>query len=80
MQTDQLQVMVRNLRAECGHALSVAQGVNQVDTLKYLLARTQVELWTAFTWPELVVRAPITLAAGQYLYPYPPSLGFDAIR
>jgi hypothetical protein len=31
--TQQLQVMVKNLRAECGHSLSVAQGTNQVDTL-----------------------------------------------
>jgi hypothetical protein len=75
--------MVKNLRAEAGHALSVAQGVNQYETLKYLLARTQEELWTAFVWPDLVVRANVALAAGQFIYPFPSSptaMTFDMIR
>ena len=80
MLTAQLQVMVKNLRAECGHSLSVAQGVNQADTLKYLLARTQEELWTAFVWPELKLRASILLATGQYAYPYHVDLPYDCIR
>ena len=80
MITAQLQLMVKNLRAECGHSLSVAQGVNQVDTLKYLLARTQEELWTAFIWPELKVRSDIGLVAGQYFYTYQPDVPFDSIR
>jgi hypothetical protein len=87
MITQQLSVMVRNLRAECGHSLSVAQGVNSVETLKYLLARTQEELWTAFIWPELKIRAAVSLAPGQYSYPYPtviyPSptaMSYDCIR
>src|SRR5262245_44885295 len=78
--TQQLQVMVKNLRAECGHALSVAQGVNQIDTLKYLLARTQEELWVAFVWPDLTLRVETAMVAGQYLYPYPATMDFDQIR
>ena len=80
MATAQLQVMVKNLRAEAGHSLSVAQGVNNVETLKYLLARTQEELWTAFLWPELKLRAPVPLAPGQYSYPYHADLPFDLVR
>jgi hypothetical protein len=80
MPREQLVVMVKNLRAECGHSLSAAQGTNQVDTLKYLLARTQEELWTAFTWPELVTRANVPLNAGQYLYDFPATMPFDQIR
>jgi hypothetical protein len=83
MRTQQLSVMVSNLRAECGHALSVAQGVNQYSTLKYLLARTQEELWTAFVWPDLVVRANVAMVAGQFIYPFPTSpvpMTFDMIR
>lgn len=80
MARQQLTVMVRNLRAECGHSLSTVQGTNQVDTLKYLLARTQEELWVAFTWPDLTIRADIQTAAGQYIYPYPANLAFDQIR
>jgi hypothetical protein len=83
MRTQQLSVMVKNLRAEAGHALSVAQGVNQYDTLKYLLARTQEELWTAFVWPDLMVRANVAMAAGQYLYSFPSTpvaMTYDMIR
>jgi hypothetical protein len=80
MPTQQLQVMVRNLRAECGHSLSVAQGVNQIDTLKYLLARTQEELWTAFVWPDLNVRGNTQMVPGQYLYPFPANMTYDMIR
>lgn len=83
MRTEQLSVMVKNLRAEAGHALSVAQGVNQYDTLKYLLARTQEELWTAFVWPDLIVRANVPMAAGQYIYPFPVSpvaMTYDMVR
>ncbi len=74
--------MVRRLRAEAGHALSPAQGTNQLETLKYLLARTQEELWVAFVWPELSGRADIAMAAGQYLYPFPssPAVTFDMVR
>ena len=80
MATAQLQVMVKNLRAECGHSLSVAQGVNNAETLKYLLSRTQEELWTAFVWPELKLRVAISLATGQYSYPYHADMPYDCIR
>ena len=83
MRTQQLSVMVKNLRSEAGHALSVAQGTNQYETLKYLLARTQEELWTAFVWPDLIVRANVAMAAGQYLYPFPVSpvaMTYDMVR
>jgi hypothetical protein len=80
MPTEQLQVMVKNLRAEVGHSLATAQGVNQVETIKYLLQRTQEELWTAFTWPELSVRIDTPLMPGQFLYPFPAAFTFDQVR
>jgi hypothetical protein len=83
VRTQLLSDMVRNLRAEAGHALSIAQGTNQYETLKYLLARTQEELWTAFVFPDLIVRANVAMAAGQYLYPFPTipvAMSFDMIR
>ena len=80
MPIKQMAVMVSQLRSEVGHALSVAQGVNQYETLKYLLARTQEELWTAFVWPELVTRGHVSMVAGQPTYPYPVEVSFDMIR
>jgi hypothetical protein len=78
--TQTLQEMVKNLRAEAGHSLAVAQGTNTVETLKYLLKRTQEELWTAFVWPELTLRDDRPMIAGTYLYDYGTNLKFDAIR
>lgn len=80
MPTAALSVMVKNLRAEAGHALNVAQGTNQLETLKYLLARTQEELWTAFVWPDLVIRADTVMSPGQYLYNFPATMPYDCIR
>jgi hypothetical protein len=72
--------MVSNLRAEAGHSLAVAQGVNTESTLKYLLKRTQEELWTAFVWPELGLRNDLQMNGGIWSYDYGPELKFDAIR
>jgi hypothetical protein len=80
MATKQLSVMAKDLRAEVGHALSIAQGTNQYETLKYLLARTQEELWVAFVWPDLVLRSHVSMVAGQFTYPYPTGMSFDAVR
>ena len=80
MPTDTLGNMVRNLRSEVGHSLSVAQGVNAIETLKYYLKRTQEELWTAFTFPDLKQRADITLSAGAYQYNFPDGMTYDQIR
>jgi len=80
MLTQTLQVMVANLRSEAGHSTNVAQGLNSEATLKYLLARTQEELWTAFIWPELKVRGMVPLVAGQYTYAYLSTTAFGTIR
>jgi hypothetical protein len=78
--TQTLLEMVSNLRAEAGHSLATAQGVNTEATLKYLLKRTQEELWAAFVWPELMIRDDRTLNPGAALYGYSVDLKFDAIR
>jgi hypothetical protein len=78
--TQTLLEMVSGLRAEAGHSRDVAQGMNTEATLKYILKRTQEELWTAFVWPELAIRDDRPMATGQYLYPYGAVLKFDAIR
>ena len=68
--TQTLQEMVANLRAEAGHSRDIAQGTNTEPTLKYILKRTQEELWTAFIWPELMLRDDRPMVAGTYLYDY----------
>ena len=80
MLTDTLSNCVYALRAESGHSLSTSQGTNTVDTLKYLLKRTQLDLWTAYIWPTLVVAGDVNMAAGQYLYDYPATLSFEQVR
>lgn len=78
--TQTLLEMVSNLRAEAGHSLATAQGVNAEATLKYLLKRTQEELWQAFVWPEMLLRDDRLLSPGVHLYDYGVDLKFDAIR
>jgi hypothetical protein len=78
--TQTLVEMVSNLRAEAGHSLSVAQGTNTEQTLRYLLKRTQEELWTAFVWPELRLRMDVAMTSGVYIYSYGTTMKFDAIR
>src|SRR6185436_6408464 len=78
--TQTLQEMVSNLRAEAGHSTTVAQGTNTEQTLKYLLKRTQEELWTSFAWPELTLRDDRAMQVGVYLYDYGTTLKFDMIR
>lgn len=80
MATATLTQLVKMVRAEAGHALTPAQGLNTVDSLKHLIQRKEYELWTAFTWPTLVIRAQFAAQVGQYKYDYDPTLPFDQIR
>lgn len=80
MTTATLSELVRDVRAEAGHALTVSQGLNTIDTIKHLIRRTEKELWTAFDWPQLVLRSDIIAQSGQVNYAYPVDIGFDQIR
>jgi hypothetical protein len=80
LNTDTLANIVRSVRAEAGHSLSTTQGSNTVDTLKYLVQRTQTELWTAYVWPTLKLRKDVATAAGQYLYAFPTGFSFEQAR
>jgi hypothetical protein len=80
MASDTLANMVRNLRSEAGHSLAVSQGVNQVETLKYILKRTQEELHTAFVWPALKIRVNIPAVVGQQVYPFDATMPFEQIK
>lgn len=80
MATETLSALVREVRAEAGHALSVSQGLNTVETLKHLIRRTEKELWVSFDWPTLVIRRDIDVAVNQVLYSYPSDMAFDQIR
>lgn len=80
MASDTLANMVRDLRSEAGHSLAVSQGVNQVETLKYILKRTQVELHVAFVWPTLKIRVNIPALVGQMVYPFDVAMPFEQIK
>ena len=72
--------IVKEVRAEAGHALTPAQGLNTLETLYRLIRKTEEELWTAFEWPQLIIRVNIPTSSGQYKYAYDASMGFDQIR
>jgi hypothetical protein len=73
----QLVIMVRG---EAGHSLSAAQGQNTIDTIKALIARTQVELWTSYQWPTLKIRADTPTSQGACLYNFPNGFSFEQVR
>jgi hypothetical protein len=78
--TVQLRDLLTMLRAEVGHSTNVAHGVNDRETLVYLLNRTQDELYEQYNWPSLNVDRDIPIAVGQRYYPYDPDLPFEAIE
>ena len=80
MAVDTLANLVEAVRAEAGHALTPAQGLNSENTLKKLIIRTEKELWTAFTWPTLIIRAQVNVQKDQYRVGYAAQMPYDQIR
>lgn len=79
LQNRQLSGMLTALRAECGHSTAVAAGLNDRDSLLYLLNRVQVDLWEDYDWPDLRVDRDIQLADGVRYYPYPADLRLEDV-
>jgi hypothetical protein len=71
--------MVKDLRAEAGHSLSVAQGQGTEQHLRYLLKRTQEELYQAYDWKFLQVKRTIPLVAASRYYNYPNDVPFEIV-
>jgi len=70
----------RDLRAETGQSLNVAQGVQSQATQDNQLDRQQRELWDAWSWPHLTYWGDLPISAGQAAYAYPSEMPFDQIR
>lgn len=75
----QLREMLTALRAECGLSTNVAHGLNDRESMVYLLDRTQLDLWESYDWPFLVVDRDVPLGAGVPEYAYPADLSFETI-
>lgn len=56
--------MLEELRAEVGASLAPGHNLNQTATQKYVLRRTQRELYSAYDWPNLMTEERITVTAG----------------
>jgi hypothetical protein len=80
MQHASLSTLVSMVRAEAGHSLSVAQGLNTLDRLKHVIRRTQYELWTAFDWPQIATRWDVSIGANQADAAFPTDVEFDQIH
>lgn len=76
----QLRDLVTELRAEVGHSLSAAHGVNMLDTLKHYIRRVQRNLWEQHNWPSLSLHARIATVVGQRYYAYPDALDYKRIE
>lgn len=80
MASFQLRDLITMLRAEVGHSTNVAHGVNDKETLAYILNRTQDELYETYSWPMLNVDRDVPIAVGQRFYPYPDDLPFESVE
>lgn len=72
--------LLDDLRAEVGHSLNPALGVNTRDVLINVLQRQQKRLWEDYTWPFLRVDRDITAQAGLRYYTLPADLTFERIE
>jgi hypothetical protein len=70
----------RDLRAETGQSLNMAQGVQSQATQDNQLDRQQLELWDAYDWPHLAYWVDVPAAQSQSLYSYPQSMPFNQIN
>lgn len=68
-----------DLRAEVGHSLNPALGVNTRDVLINVLRRQQKRLWEDYDWPFLRVDRDIQVQAGQRYYNLPSDLVFERL-
>lgn len=72
--------LVEMLRAEMGHSLSTALGVDKVENLKQLLRSTQEFFYDEYDWPHMRVRRDIDLEAGSRYYDLPADLNFERVE
>lgn len=75
----QLLSLVAKLRAETGRSQKVSVGIDELDNLKVILARTQETLYDENEWMQLRVERTIQLNAGQRYYDFPSDLDFDSL-
>ena len=71
--------LVHDLRAEVGHSLNPAQGVNTEEQLMYLIDRVQQQLWVEFDWPMKRGNRYVYCDRGQNFLPYPADMPFTGI-
>lgn len=76
----QLSEMITNLRAEVGHSLVAAHGVNLEDTLKYTLQRVQRELYLSHDWPELTADEKVAFTADNRYLTNPTYINYTRIN
>jgi hypothetical protein len=76
----QLLELIAQLRAETGRDQSVSVGIDEVENLKVMLARTQELLFDDHPWLHRRVQKTVALSAGQRYYDLPSGINFDEIE
>lgn len=72
--------LLDDLRAEVGHSLNPALGINTRDVLINVLQRQQKRLWEDYAWPFLKVDRDIPAQAGLRYYNIPADMTFERIE
>lgn len=74
-----LSMLFTMLRAECGHSVSVAAGIDNEAALLQKLQRTQQMLYDEYDWPFMMNEWDIPMAAGVRYYDFPTEVGFPGL-
>ena len=69
----------RDLRAETGQSLNMAQGTQSQLSQDNMLNRQQLELWDAWQWPHLRYWVDKKVSKGQAIYDFPAEMPFDQV-
>lgn len=69
------------LRDEIGQSTNVGLGIDNLSAMKRHVNRGYAMCWDAHDWPHLrIVEPRITLNAGQRLYDFPTSMGYERVE
>jgi hypothetical protein len=71
--------LIVQLRAEAGHSVLVAAGIDNEAALKQILNRVQEVLFDDFNWPFKTITPFLNLTNGDRYYDLPASIDFEHI-
>lgn len=74
-----LEAIVADVRRETGRSPDRNFGIDEYDSIKYLVQREQRRLWWDYQWRFLRKKVDLALVAGQRYYDMPGGISFERV-